>query len=201
MLKKILNYVRNLLWPKKDEALGSKIEWKDTTDESFSGGVDPEPDLLAIEPGAMEPTEALKDDYVPLPPWNGKPTVSIDFDGVIHSYKSGWQGADDIPDEPIYITTQRTGKKYTSIDWLTELVNSDTMNVAIFSSRNTQEGGIKAMQTFLLFHGMDFDTLMKIYFPEHKPPSHVLIDDRCLRFEGEFFSVDQILKFTPWKMR
>jgi hypothetical protein len=190
MLQKILNYIRNLFRPKMDEY--------EVTD------IDLDFDELEIKIGdvAVETYSApIGDDYVELPAYNGKPTVSIDFDGVIHSYKSGWQGADDIPDEPVFKITQRTERKYTSIDWLTELVNSDTMNVAIFSSRNNQEGGIKAMQSFLLFHGMEYETLMKIAFPEHKPPSHVLIDDRCLRFEGEFFSVDQILKFTPWKMR
>ena len=30
-----------------------------------------------------------------------KPIVVLDFDGVIHSYKSGWKGADVIPDEPV----------------------------------------------------------------------------------------------------
>ena len=30
-----------------------------------------------------------------------KQTVVFDFDGVIHSYKSGWQGDAIIPDEPV----------------------------------------------------------------------------------------------------
>ena len=30
-----------------------------------------------------------------------KQTVVFDFDGVIHSYKSGWRGASIIPDPPV----------------------------------------------------------------------------------------------------
>jgi hypothetical protein len=30
-----------------------------------------------------------------------KPILCLDFDGVIHSYSSGWKGADVIPDPPV----------------------------------------------------------------------------------------------------
>ncbi len=48
-----------------------------------------------------------------------KPILCLDFDGVIHSYTSGWKGADVIPDPPVEgamqfiwdATEQRTRRK------------------------------------------------------------------------------------------
>lgn len=70
----------------------------------------------------------------------GKPILCLDFDGVLHSYTSGWQGADVIPDPPV------PG----AIEFLAEA--SKHFRIAIFSSRSHQEGGISAMQLWLAIH-------------------------------------------------
>jgi hypothetical protein len=43
----------------------------------------------------------------------GAPVLAIDFDGVLHSYKSGWKGAKNIPGPPV------DG----AIEWLSDLVS------------------------------------------------------------------------------
>lgn len=116
-------------------------------------------------------------------------TVGVDFDGVLHSYKSGWQGADVIPDPPI------PG----AIEWLEGLVDSSRFVVAITSARSSQNGGINAMRTWLLEHGMEPGLLSELWFPTEKPPAHLTIDDRVWRFDGTYFpSPDTIDEFEPW---
>jgi len=129
------------------------------------------------------------------------PTVAIDFDGVIHAYRTGWQGAVLIADKPVTIKSRRAKVTYNSIDWITGLINSEKVKVAIFSSRNTQGGAIEAMKEWLLNNGMEREVLEQIDFPTEKPPCIVLVDDRCLRFEGHFFTVNELLEFKPWKMQ
>lgn len=72
-----------------------------------------------------------------------KPILCLDFDGVIHSYSSGWQGAAVIPDAPV------TGAMRFIWD------ATDHFRVAIYSSRSGQRGGIKAMQRWLNKHFRD----------------------------------------------
>ena len=62
-----------------------------------------------------------------------KPILCLDFDGVCHSYTSGWQGADNIPDPPVEGL----------FEFLIEA--HQHFSIHIYSSRSHQEGGIIAM--------------------------------------------------------
>ena len=66
------------------------------------------------------------------------PAECLDFDGVLHSYTSGWKGADVIPDPPVE----------GAIAFLREAVKH--FQVEIFSSRSHQPGGGYAMRDWLL---------------------------------------------------
>ena len=121
-----------------------------------------------------------------LPP--GKPIILVDFDGVIHSYISGWQGADVIPDPPVE----------GAIEWLNDMIESNVFGISIFSTRNFLEGGVGAMIDYLLDNGLTTDNLLKLTFPVEKTGAFLIIDDRAMQFEGIFPTEVDILKFKPW---
>lgn len=112
-----------------------------------------------------------------------KPILCLDFDGVIHSYTSGWKGADVIPDDPVPGAIELI--KQASIPF----------EVMIYSSRNHQRGGIEAMRGWFIRHGLD---LPLSAFPLSKPPAFLTLDDRVITFLGEWPNIDALLKFKPW---
>jgi hypothetical protein len=125
------------------------------------------------------------------------PILCVDFDGVIHSYMSGWKGARNIPDPPV------SG----AIEWLQSLVADQQdafaprhleFDVQIFSSRSRYWGGRSAMKRWLLANGMRRGEVEAIGFPLMKPPAFLLIDDRAWTFTGTFPSVKQMQEFQPW---
>jgi len=131
-----------------------------------------------------------------------KPILCLDFDGVIHSYESGWKGANVIPDPPV------DG----AILWIMKAV--DHFDVQIFSSRTNQSGGVKAMQAYMFKHILraivdaPSDKVAEdmareyayeiIKWPVEKPPAMVTIDDRALTFTGVFPSIEDLKAFQPW---
>lgn len=127
-----------------------------------------------------------------------KPILCVDFDGVIHSYTSGWQGADVIPDPPV------PG----AIEFLLQAMRH--FRVAIFSSRSCQPGGMRAMQEWLIHHGVTLIrkhepalavrnfVLNELMWPTEKPSAKVTIDDRALTFTGVFPAIEQLTSFKPW---
>lgn len=126
----------------------------------------------------------------------GKPILCLDFDGVIHSYSSGWKGADVIPDPPV------DGAIAFMLGALREF------DVVIFSSRSNQTGGLSAMQDWLQHHAgqcwhesPDGPGLEDVRFVTEKPPALVTIDDRALTFDGTWPSFDSLKNFKPWNKR
>ena len=134
----------------------------------------------------------------------GKPILCLDFDGVLHSYSSGWKGAHVIPDPP-------TDGMAAFLDRAVEV-----FDVNIFSSRSHQPGGVEAMKTFIwdaIAHHFDcpfagdprgLNRALAIRdalkYPTEKPAALVSIDDRALCFTGNWndFDPKRLLEFKPW---
>lgn len=130
------------------------------------------------------------------------PVLCLDFDGVLHSYSSGWKGASNIPDPPVK----------GAIEWLDSLVEDGEavcamaprfrdFDVCIYSSRSSQWGGRRAMRKWLVKHGFREDKIENIKFPLFKPPAQMTIDDRAFCFKGNFPSVDEMKHFKPWNKK
>lgn len=111
-----------------------------------------------------------------------KPTVVFDFDGVIHSYTSGWQGHTIIPDKPV-----RGIKK--TLETLRE-----NYEVHIFSTRCSSKEGIEAIKKWLKKHKIKVDGVS-----HSKPPGIVLVDDRAITFDGKPKDlIEKIKNFKPY---
>lgn len=151
-----------------------------------------------------------------------KPILVLDFDGVIHSYTSGWKGAAVIPDPPV------PG----ALKFIVAAL--ETFEVHILSSRSHQWGGKRAMKRWLRGHLIELgmgqgpipgwwsdkiaeqsnmepwehevrraaDVIVSaIHWPWFKPPATVTIDDRALTFTGAWPSVEELKAFKPWFKR
>lgn len=139
---------------------------------------------------------------------SGKKILCLDFDGVCHSYTSGWQGATVIPDPPVPDMWE----------FLTDAGHH--FEIHIFSSRSGQPGGIEAMKDwFINWYVKQQNAMLEgdeqpitkaqatpivtamLHFPEDKPAAFVGIDDRVITFTGHWPSTTALLNFQPWNKR
>ena len=116
-------------------------------------------------------------------------TVVFDFDGVIHSYTSGWKGAAVIPDPPV------PGIKEAIAE-----IRAAGYRVVIVSSRCAGPGvdgdteGMLAILRYLNKHEIEVDAIQST-----KPPAIVYIDDRAICFDGDpSVLLGKIKNFRPW---
>lgn len=139
---------------------------------------------------ALEATRPVNGDTDPE-----KPILSLDFDGVLHQYTSGWHGAMVIKDDPVE----------GAMRFLTDA--TEKFNVHIYSTRSNADGGIQAMYTWLRNHLYQYwdsmpevasKVLRRLSFPVTKPKAMVYLDDRAQQFTGQWPEVDELLEFTPW---
>lgn len=133
-----------------------------------------------------------------------KPILCVDFDGVLHSYDSGWKGAGIVQDGPVPGAVEFLMKAIVQFE------------VHIYSSRSSSYEGVVAMRSALrnwiaeagypesLAQAMTFDSEKidsALKFPTSKPSALVTIDDRAITFNGVFPSIESLLEFQPWNKK
>jgi hypothetical protein len=132
------------------------------------------------------------------------PTICLDWDGVIHSYTSGWVSVGVIPDAPV------PG----AMDFIFSVIQSGQFKLAIHSSRSSDVIGLGAMQEYLIEHmkayledrftGGRADTaarelvFTRIEWPTSKPAAWLTLDDRAWTFMGRWPLLEEIAAFKPW---
>lgn len=110
-------------------------------------------------------------------------TVVFDFDGVIHSYTSPWQGHDVIPDPPV-----------PGIREAIKAIRDAGYRVVIISTRSRSRHGRDAMRAWLDKHDIVVDEISA-----NKVAAIAYIDDRAIRFEGHPETLLwQIETLKPW---
>lgn len=145
--------------------------------------------------------------------------LCLDFDGVLHSYTSGWKGPRTIPDPPV------DG----ALEFLARATNH--FDVHIHSSRSNYFLGRRTMKRWLIgqylaiaptldetptwLRNIVFDSAFsdswgdevrfavrklvnRVRFSRHKPPAMLTIDDRALTFTGAWPDIDELKRFKPW---
>ena len=112
-----------------------------------------------------------------------KPTVVFDLDGVIHSYKSGWQGASVIPDPVVPGIIE-------AIDSL----RAHGYRVVVVSTRCVSSEGMEAVKNYLAENQIVVDDVLA-----EKPPALCYVDDRAICFRGNAGKlVRQVESFKTW---
>lgn len=114
-----------------------------------------------------------------------KQTVVFDFDGVIHSYTSGWQGVTAIPDPPV-----------PGIAEALKEIHDAGYEVCVVSTRCQHLIGVEAIMDWLRLHELNkcVDRVLA-----EKPPAIVYIDDRAICFDGHPETLlGKIQNFKPW---
>ena len=142
--------------------------------------------------------------------------VSLDFDGVLHAYRSPWTAPDIVHDGPVmgaftavrgYLeaglrvavhSSRSSFEPYIMEKWSgSERYMAETMVAVGEKHLITGSRGIDAMKNWCQFHGLG-DDVEKLLWPIFLPAARIYINDRGFHFAGAFPSAEFIKTFKPW---
>ena len=119
-----------------------------------------------------------------------RPILCVKFDGVIHEYNASWRLASSVI----------LGKPVEgAFDFLAHA--RDHFCVCVIGERNAGPLSRRALFRWFKDHGWPVEDRRpaNLLFPHRPPECFMLIDDRCLRFEGVFPDPLELTKFLSWK--
>jgi hypothetical protein len=129
-----------------------------------------------------------------------RPAICIDFDGVIHSYDKGWCGG------------EIDGSVLAAFFEWTEQA-ALTFKLAVFSPRSKDAALREVTSVWLLGHYRDWRIqdctrtgaprdVAHFEFANEKPAAFLTIDDRAIRFDGDWTAAAlrpaTLAAFRPW---
>lgn len=122
-----------------------------------------------------------------------KPTICIDFDGVIHSYEKGWQ-------EGVIYGEVVPG----FFEWMERAKHMFTL--VVYSSRSKDPKQLDEMDYWLRKRYYDVsDQPLPLTFAHEKPAAFLTIDDRAVLFKGDwgadYLDPRALRGFKPWNAR
>lgn len=114
--------------------------------------------------------------------------LSVDFDGVIHSATSPWEGSGVIQDPPVE----------GAIEFLVEAATH--FNIVVCSCRAGSPEGRDAILEWLTRHWPEDSKplLWNVTVTNVKPWAVMYIDDKGYRFEGKFPTIEEIKNSKTW---
>lgn len=129
-----------------------------------------------------------------------KLALCIDFDGVIHEYTSPWIAAHVISDNVV------PG----FFEWADEAAQHFTL--VIYSARSSDPVARRAIAEWLAVQRNKWESSggrsptgipATFQFADKKPKAFLYIDDRALRFDGDWskLPVDSLRRFKPWNRK
>lgn len=135
-----------------------------------------------------------------------KPILCLDFDGVIHSYTSGWKGCATIPDPPVDGAFEFIERALAYFD--VQIFSSRSHQYESFDSGLRKKEGTDAMREWCEKWAIEAlgeirgrGVMAMIKFPASKPSALVTIDDRTITFDGTWPNLDTLKLFKPWNKK
>jgi hypothetical protein len=124
--------------------------------------------------------------------------LNVDFDGVIHKYKSPWKSAEIISDGPVE----------GAFEWIRQM-HAAEVKLQIYTARLSHESPdgsevrdhiavTAALIDWFLEHGLEREHVERLVFVRGKPHATLYIDDRAMRFRGRFPCLNDIHAHRQW---